>query len=229
MNSLRPKFACKAKNPATCPYHSAFIKLDAAAATGDYKAYEEAKNTVIALQSNMRTHKANETPKPVKAPTYKWDDGRRGLIMLSHYYFQNKTQNTRTAIESERVLLQSNSSEEAQATFETIRKEYSETSYKEDQKALINGSRVDDGLQSRYMVQMLKHISRNPQITKLEVIEKITSDQKEAKASFDSQWGSKDPLIREKAHSTPAKSREGLETAAVYNSSIKLLKLLNEK
>lgn len=59
-SSLKPKFACRAKNPSNCRYHGAFQRLDKALEANDYAAYEIAKEEVLVAQKQAKVYRKVE-------------------------------------------------------------------------------------------------------------------------------------------------------------------------
>jgi hypothetical protein len=54
--------ACKAKDPTTCPYHGAVIRMHAAQVAGDYDAYFEARTIVEKAERENWVESANPSP-----------------------------------------------------------------------------------------------------------------------------------------------------------------------
>jgi hypothetical protein len=59
-SSLKPKFACRAKNPANCRYHGAFQQLEKALEANNYVAYEIAKEKILAAQKQAKLYRTVE-------------------------------------------------------------------------------------------------------------------------------------------------------------------------
>jgi len=59
-SSLKPKFACRAKNPSNCRYHGAFQRLEKALEINDYVAYEIAKKEVLVAQKQVKIYRKVE-------------------------------------------------------------------------------------------------------------------------------------------------------------------------
>lgn len=59
-SSLKPKFACRAKNPSNCRYHGAFQRLEQALGANDYAAYEIAKEEVLVAQKQAKVYRKVE-------------------------------------------------------------------------------------------------------------------------------------------------------------------------
>jgi hypothetical protein len=85
-STLKPDYPCRAKQPAACRYHGAFIRLDEAVENGDYDAYETAKLEVAAVQKKKRQYKkieeqdSAENLDQIKAPGYQWLSGRASVV-----------------------------------------------------------------------------------------------------------------------------------------------------
>jgi hypothetical protein len=85
-SALKPDYPCRAKQPASCRYHGAFVRLDEAVENGDYDAYETAKLEVAAVQKKKRQYKKIEEQDSadnldqIKAPGYKFLAGRASIV-----------------------------------------------------------------------------------------------------------------------------------------------------
>lgn len=99
-SALKPDYPCRAKQPAACRYHGAFIRLDEAVENGDYDAYETAKLEVAAVQKKKRQYKKIEEQNnaenldQIKAPGYQWLSGRASVVDSSYFRALLRTQNS---------------------------------------------------------------------------------------------------------------------------------------
>jgi len=219
-SALKPDYPCRAKQPAACRYHGAFIRLDEAVENGDYDAYETAKLEVAAVQKKKRQYKKIEEQDNadnldrIKAPGFKWLQGRVSIMESS--YFKALVHEQNSEIDSFRTLTPT---EGQQAYFDKVRTLISRyETVSKLQKDRNKPGRVDAVMQLTSALKLVRTgIDRGYTEEQFHSYLNIVKDK--SRIDFDRQWGSLSAMSKFNGADDSETNLSAIYTANYYNAA----------